>query len=57
MSDFASIQIDPVRILNEKSNYFVDVDEISLGVSVLLFIFFQVPTDYFLKFKKILLLT
>ena len=55
MSDFASIQIDPVRILNEKSNYVVDVDEISLGVSVLLFIFFQVPTDYFFQFKKILL--
>ena len=44
MSDFSSIQIDPVRVLNEKANYVVDVDELSLGVSSLLFIFFQVPT-------------
>ena len=42
------LQIDLTGILCEKSNNIIDVDEISLGVGVLLFILVQVPTNMYL---------
>ena len=42
------LQIDLTGILCEKSNNIIDVDEISLGIGVLLFVLVQVPTNKFL---------